>query len=601
MTVRFKKISLDGLVAGLILGIYLLHYSYILWKGYIKIFPDSDAQFYWEWSTRFWLGKVSLPFLGVPGYPIFLAISRPLFPTVEVQILLNHLLTAFSGWLLYRLTSHLAGRQWGFLAACVFLGYTPFLMYSSILTPEPLALLLLGIGLSKAMTVEKVSTKEAVFLGLVWGLLSIVRPVFLLFGLVLGAFLGMSRRFQDWRRAFFGYYLAFLLFPGMIVGLNGVLGGFWGISTHAGVNFFLGNSSHSTGTFYTSLPFRPTQSGLIEDARIVASKVVGKPLTASQSCRFWMEKSGEFIVSHPRQWLKLMGKKILLLFNAYEYHDANWKSMKIPLLPFLDFGFVFPFALLGLWTTRKDRRAGVLRLCTVITALGTSLFFVNTRYKMMVVFPAIPLAVLGVRDFVEVLMSRRYFSAIVYSAILGSLFLLGRVDWLKVMPSRSAIQFNEAMELFEKGDLNSAKKMLLDIIRYSPSDYLSWFALGNIYFLEGETSKAMDCYHRSHALNRFFADAVFNYGVCAMKLGKYDVAYRCFLQLYRVSPHKPDVALNLAFTLAKLGQCESARRLLTEVSKRVEEVDLSEVDIQTVEREVDSCQKKDTSSSSVSE
>ncbi len=591
MTVRSIRHNLVGRFGPgcLLFAVYLIHYFYVLFSGYIRIFPDSDAEFYWRWSLDLLLGKFSVPFIGVPGYPFFLALSRIFFPTVELQVLLNHLLTAGAGFFLYLIVANLTNRGWAFISLLLFLTYTPFMMYSSILTPEPLGLFLLGLGLFLAVQ-GKVSLPKALVLGFVFGFLGIVRPALLLFGLALGVYLFSIGRYNERYRGFLGYYLAFSIFPLGVFLANGIGGDFWGISTHAGINFYIGNSPHSTGTFYFSLPLRPTQSGLIEDARIVASKLEGRPLTHAQSCEYWMEKAMKFIVSHPWEWIKQMIKKLLLIYNRQEYHDANWLSMRIPILPFLNFSFIFPFSLLALWTTRRNRVVGVLRLALVLTTISTILVFINTRYKLMIVFPSIALAGLGIRDFIHTLKKGSVNVFLVYFLVLLGLFEIGQVRWVELSPSTKAIMFNKAMELFEAGHVSEAESMFKEILMQYPDDYLTWFALGNVYYSKGMIKKAMACYRKANQINSLFADAVFNFGVSAMELGKYKVAYNCFRQLYQVSPDKPDVVLNLVYCMAKLGMCSDASYLLDRFLTK-EKVKVSEADITKVKEEIRRCRK----------
>ncbi len=578
----------DVLAWGLILGAYLLHYLYALFHHYLKIFPASDSEFYWNWSLNILLGKFGLPFTGLPGYAFFVAGTRLLFPTPELQVLLNHLLMACAGGFLYLVLRKVVGRTWALLGGILFLLYTPFMMYASIITPEPLGLFLLGLALVISFNTfgKQVGLVKGFLFGLLVGFLLIVRPAFLFWAGVLGLYCGLTRLVR-WRWVL-GYYLGLLIIPALVVFANWRADGLLGFSTHAGINFFLGNGPGAVGTFRTDLPFRPTQKGLLEDARIVASKLSGRALTPGESARFWIDRTWSHIFQHPWWWLRLELRKLGLLFNYREYHDANWESMHIPVLPFLDFGFIFPWAILALWTTRKDKELGVLRLLLVLVALSIILVFVNTRYKMMLVYPAIALAVMGLRDFVKTVRARAIGPALAYALVVLGLFALGRVEWVKTRPSNVAIRFNRAMELMESGDLDSAKEILLSILKDQPKDYLSWFALGNIYYSKGDVTSAMACFWKSHRLNRLFADAVFNVGVCAMDMEDWALAERCFTQLYEVSPQKKDVLFNLIFVLAKEGKCDSAQALMNKVDSFE---DVAEEDVEELKEAIKECKR----------
>ncbi len=578
----------DRLAWALILGAYVLHYLYALFHHYLKMFPASDSEFYWNWSLNILLGKFGLPFTGMPGYAFFVAVSRVFFPTPELQVLLNHFLMALAGMFLYFLLARVMSRTWALLGGVLFLLYTPFMMYASIITPEPLGLSLLGLALVRLFNTfgKEVGVVKGFLFGVLVGFLLIVRPSFLFWALVLGLYCWITRLVRG--RWALGYYLGLVVLPGLVLFANWRADGLLGFSTHMGINFFLGNGPGAEGIFRTDLPFRPTQKGLLEDARIVASKLSGRALSPAESARFWIQRTWDYIFRHPWWWLALELRKLGLLFNYREYHDANWESMHIPILPFLDFGFIFPWALLALWTTRKNKELGVLRLLLVLVALSTMLAFVNTRYKMMLVYPAIVLAVVGLRDFVKTVRARAFGPALAYALVVLGLFALGRVEWVKTEPSDVAIRFNRAMELMESGDLDSAKEILLSILKEQPKDYLSWFALGNIYYSQGDVHSAMACFLKSHRLNRLFADAVFNLGVCAMDLKDWALAERCFAQLYEVSPDKRDVLFNLVFVLAKEGKCDSARALMERVGSFE---DVAVEDVEELKEALEGCER----------
>ncbi len=562
----------------LLLSVYVGHFLYIWVHDYIRIFPYSDAQFYWDWARQICQGRFSAPFLGLPGYAFFLAAIYRFTHSIEFVVFLQYLMNVASGMLLFLSISFLLGRYkvrypglYGLLGVALYLLYTPFIMYASILSPESFAVFLFSalvyvfVGLSNARRLG-----YAVLCGLLSGILVITRPVFGFWAAVMSVYVPLRILKGYWlRRALWGLvYLLCLMIPiVMVLVINFRASGRWIISAHTGINFYIGNGPIATGIFYTGGRFRPTQSGIIEDARIVASKIKGRPLSDVEASEFWTAKTMEYIVQHPFRFLRMLGFKALLLFNGTEYHDANWQSMNIRILPFLSFAFIFPLALLSLWLTRRYPEIGIFRLALVLGFLATILVFINTRYKMMVVLPAIYLFVFGLWQLIESIRRREYLFVSLYVLIVAGLFVLGRHCWIPVEKSKIAVKFNNAMELLEGGRLNESKQLLEEVLRQSPRDYLSWFALGNIFYREGNLDEAKRCYLNSLRINPLYADALFNLGIICLDRGLFREAEDAFIQLYQVSPFKADVVYNLMRAELGLGKCRAARNLARQIIK----------------------------------
>ena len=197
----------------------------------------------------------------------------------------------------------------------------------------------------------------------------------------------------------------------------------------------------------------------------------------------------------------------------------------------------------------------------MLTSLATILVFINTRYKMMVVVPSIYLFVFGLWQMIERISVRKYWSVSLYFLIIIGLFALGMHCWIPVVKDRVAVKFNNAMDLLERGELNSAKVLLKEILSRNPRDYLSWFALGNIYYKQGRLNDAQKCYINSLRINPLYADALFNLGMVYLDKKKFKKAEYMFLQLYQISPFKADVVYNLMRAEVGLGKCGQAHVL----------------------------------------
>ena len=556
----------------LLLSVYIGHFLYIWVCGYIRIFPYSDAQFYWNWARQICQGRFSAPFLGLPGYAFFLAAIYRFTHSIEFVVFLQYLMNVASGMFLFLSVSFLLDRYkvrypgiYGLLGVIVYLFYTPFIMYASILSPESFAVFLFSILVYVFVGLrDGGGLGYAVLCGLLSGILVITRPVFGFWALVMSVYVPLRILKGYWlRKALWGVvYLLCLMIPVvMVLVINFRASGRWIISSHSGINFYIGNGPIATGIFYTGGRFRPTQSGMIEDARIVASKIEGRALTNVEASQFWTAKTMEYIADHPLRFLRMLGFKSLLLFNETEYHDANWQSMDIRILPFLSFAFIFPLALLSLWLTRRYPEIGIFRLALVLGFLATILVFVNTRYKMMVVLPAIYLFVFGLWQMMERIRAREYLYVSLYVMIMLALFVSGRHCWIDNNSYVVSVNYNRAMDLMESGMLSEARVLLERALKENPRDYLSWFALGNVFYREGNLDEARRCYLNSLKINPLYADALFNLGIICLDRGLFQEAEDAFVQLYQVSPFKADVVYNLMRAELGLGKCRQVQRL----------------------------------------
>lgn len=202
--------------------------------------------------------------------------------------------------------------------------------------------------------------------------------------------------------------LAIVLVP-VAVRNYAVGGGFYITTSQFGPNFYIGNNPKSDGT-YMSLRFgRGAPEYERQDAAELAEQALGRPLTPADVSSFWTDRALAFITSEPGRWLRLLGRKFFLLWNADEMLDtesqdsyAEW-SVPLRALSWVGhFGVLVPLAVLGIWATWPDRRRlWVLYAMVAAYAASVIMFYVFARYR----FPLVPLLTLfaagGIASVVE--------------------------------------------------------------------------------------------------------------------------------------------------------------------------------------------------------
>ena len=175
-------------------------------------------------------------------------------------------------------------------------------------------------------------------------------------------------------------------------------GGFYLTTSQFGSNFYIGNNPNADGT-YASIRFgRGAPEFERLDAKEVAEESVGRTLSPSEVSSFWAGRALDFITSQPVSWLKLTGRKILLLFNRAEMLDTesqeSYAEFSTPLrvLGWVGhFGLLVPLAVFGMIATWPDRRRLWLVYALALTyAASVVMFFVFARYR----YPLVPFLLL---------------------------------------------------------------------------------------------------------------------------------------------------------------------------------------------------------------
>ncbi len=215
--------------------------------------------------------------------------------------------------------------------------------------------------------------------GISLGLLVLNRPNALLWAPVaaIAIFLAEEKR-PRWSALF---AVAFLVTLAPVTIRNYVVAHqFVPISSHGGLNFYIGNNAEADGTYHHVPGIRPTILGQAEDAE-------GKPFYA-MAWR-WMR-------SNPGDAPRLFLRKVAYTFNqadlSLNYSYAYFsKDVESP-LRFLIVGpwLLFPLGLAGLWSASAMPLRAPFRVWASfvpVYALSVALFFVSSRYRLPLLIP----------------------------------------------------------------------------------------------------------------------------------------------------------------------------------------------------------------------
>ncbi|HEX8203371.1 MAG TPA: hypothetical protein VF590_23040 [Isosphaeraceae bacterium] len=156
----------------------------------------------------------------------------------------------------------------------------------------------------------------------------------------------------------------------------------------AGANFYIGNGPEATGT-YAAPPFvTATPAFEARDFRAEAQRRLGRRLTPGAVSRFWLARGLQRWRDEPAAAERLLARKFGLLAHDAEIPDnqdiAVVREVAAPALAwgFLRFGWLTPWAALGLVPALRTPFGRFLALATLGGLGSTALFFVVGRYRI---------------------------------------------------------------------------------------------------------------------------------------------------------------------------------------------------------------------------
>ena len=170
------------------------------------------------------------------------------------------------------------------------------------------------------------------------------------------------------------------------------------LSSHGGLNFYIGNHAGANG-FYQAMPgITPTIKGQQEDVRRVAEKAVGHALSDAQASDYFVDQSLTWITAHPGDAVLLFARKFGWVFHAqhialpYSYpfyqHDVPTWLRFLVVGPWL----LVPLGLVGLiFAAPRTRREDFVVWASFVPcyAAAVALFFMCERDRLPLIVPLV--------------------------------------------------------------------------------------------------------------------------------------------------------------------------------------------------------------------
>ncbi len=582
------------IAAGIAALAWIVRWLYLQGAAAVPMFDAliEDGQSYGEWSDRLaagdWIGKEI--FYQAPLYPYFLGVVKSwLGESLETIRLVQITLGSLACALLFAAGRIAFDRRAGIAAGILLALYPSAIFFDACIQKANLGLvwgcaLLLAIALLQR---ERTALRWLA-LGVLLGLMMLTREESILLIPVLAGWgwFALRERKLTHGLAWLGG-LALVLAP--VVWRNHAVGDQWVLTTsQAGSNFYIGNGPQANGTY---VPLKPGRSNVAyerRDAIDLAEAESGRKLTPKEVSSFWFDRSFTWIRENPGDWLVLMGRKFVLLLNAYEMPDAEdiyFYERHVPLLRALNwilpFGVLTSLGIAGLWAQRRRWRelSGVL-LVLAVAAAGVLAFYVFARYRYTIIpgltlfagafladllqpekrrepgrWIALVLAGLAVNWPIH---SRDFQLPQAYSNAAITLENRGRrpeaVEYLRkardLAPNNPQILGNLGLMLERSGEFSEAEqcyRRAIELRRLHVYDYLR---LANLLAGRGRSEEAIGLLRTAETLASNDAVAWRDMGTVQLQLRRYADALRCQERSLSLRPEQTEPRLRLVWILA---------------------------------------------------
>ena len=358
-----------------------------------------------------------------------------------------------------------------------------FTFYEILILPASLDPFLVALTLalvSRAQDGDRPGLAAAA--GVSAGLLALNRPNALAYGAAAAVWLAV-RWWRDRARRPEGLSLGrALVFPSALLlvllpnGLrNYAVSGEWiVVSSHGGLNFYIGNGPQSDGTYSRVPGISASIAGQARDAARVAEAAAGRPLSAGEVSEAFYDRALSWMRANPGAAARLWTRKLLLLVNrenvplnfSYAYYSRDESSLLGALVigPWL----LLPLGVAGLFLrAARAHQQGFWLWASFVPVYGLSIvaFFVSSRYRMPLLVPLCVSAAASLTWGYERVRNRQLTALVSPALAVVALVLL--VNWpLGLDDGRGLEQTRRAVWLVEQGRVDQARQY---VARIAPS------------------------------------------------------------------------------------------------------------------------------------
>ncbi|MEO0074624.1 MAG: tetratricopeptide repeat protein [candidate division WOR-3 bacterium] len=483
------------LITRLLFVLSMRHHAFSIITRY-----TIDTFYYHNWALQIaqgdWVGKEAF-FLG-PFYAYFLAIIYKLGGNVLTVQIIQSILASFSCVFLYLITRKISNHRNGIIASIIYIFSGILVFYTgTLLYVEVNIFFSLWLAYLLLIIQEQFSVKLLLLTGVVMGLLTIVRPEFILLFLLLIPYFLIKVKIKPALQ--YILFLFFALITISIIPLRNYLVSkdFVPFTAHSGINFYYGNNPQTDGTWRPTYPLQQTPDITIEQLKYSSQRIDGQIVKPSVASNYWLKKGIAFIKENPTRYLKLLTRKLLLFINGYEipnnYYFYQTRDDSLVLkIAFINFALILPLAILGIILSLKRWRDYYLAYAFIFIYLISSLiFYVLSRLRIGVMPFFIIFAAFFITELWSRLRTQKFKSALILVILAGLLYGLTQ---LRLFDKN---EFN-IQGYIQKGNIyqsirnfNQAALAYQKAIAIDPSNIITHYSLLQTYISMNKPSQAL--------------------------------------------------------------------------------------------------------------
>jgi 4-amino-4-deoxy-L-arabinose transferase-like glycosyltransferase len=326
------------------------------------------------------------PFGRAPGYPVFLAAvggGRTIPSSVPVGVKIAQSVIGVLGVLVASMIAkRLAGSRAAIATAIVGTIYLPLVWVSAYALSEAVAwpLTLVAVWLFDR-AVESRDAKALPFFGtgVVFGMLTLIRPASIFFLLLAGLWLLWKRRMAAAGWLTVGALL--MVAPWTIRNVERY-GRLVFIASEGGVTFWTGNHPRAIGEgdLAANLPLKLDRERL---------RALHPGLSEEQMEPIYYREAFQWIRTHPLDWLRLEARKLFYFVvpvgPSYRVHSTRYA-----VATFVSYIVILPLAVVGVLLLREARRRSPgLWLLAGSAMLMSLVFFPQDRFRLSTIDPVL--------------------------------------------------------------------------------------------------------------------------------------------------------------------------------------------------------------------
>ncbi len=535
----------------------------------------GDAAGYDAWATRIaggdWVGQAV--FYQAPLYPYFLGVLYALIGRNLLAIrILQVAIGATSCVLLARAGRSFFSRNCGILAGIILALYPTAIFFDCSIQKSVLDLFFTCALLAICGRLSEQTEQRW------WGMASAVLGLFtltrenalVLFPMML-VWLLAGWRHESWATKLRSVGL---LTAGMGIVLlpvacrNFAIGGEFHLTTaQFGPNFYIGNGKDATGGYVPLRWGRGRVEFEREDATALAERAAGRKLTPGGVSHSWTARALADMREEPVRWLRLMGRKWLLVWNVSELGDSedqytpgDWSSLLRWLNRVLHFGTLCPLAALGICMTWENRRRlWPLYLMLLGYAASVALFYVFSRYR----FPLAPILVVfaaaGLTRLRDIMREPRGYPVWTGLATAALLAVVCNRPMAPEAAIRATTYNNLGMALRRDGKFEGAIDLYQQALRLAPDFVEAHLNLAGVFSRVGKQQDAIAECQQALRLKPDQPDAHYNLAIELELAGRPREAIEHYEQAIRLRPEFVEAHDNLGSALIKLGNVQEAK------------------------------------------